>query len=101
LKTASAGTSAGIVSFRALLDKAKRRSPAATFSGSFSDSSAARYAPFAVSRVKQSGVNQTEWEQAFVAARKAESLPSIVSASYSVRNRTSMTPSGSIVAFSK
>jgi hypothetical protein len=46
-------------------------------------------------------VNQSNREQAFVAARKAESLPSTVSASYNVRNRTSMTQIRSIVAFAK
>jgi hypothetical protein len=58
--------------------------------------SAARNAPFALPRV-----NQNRWKQAFIAARKAESLPSTVSASYNVRNRTSMTQSRRIVAFSK
>jgi hypothetical protein len=65
---------------------------------------AASDAPFAVARVNRNSVdrniaNQKKWEQAFVAACKAESLPSTVSAYYSVRNRTSMTPSRSIVAF--
>jgi hypothetical protein len=46
-------------------------------------------------------VNQTRREQALIAARKAESLPSTVSLSYSVRNRTSMTQSRPIIAFSK
>jgi hypothetical protein len=50
---------------------------------------------------QSNSVNQTRWQQALIAARKAESLPSTVSASYNVRNRTSMTQSRSIVAFSK
>jgi hypothetical protein len=52
-------------------------------------------------RVSQTSVNQTRWEQALIAARNAESLPSTVLLSYNVRNRTSMTQSRSIVAFSK
>jgi len=67
----------------------------------FRISSAARNAPFTVSRVNQTSVNQTRWEQALLAARKAESLPSTVLASYNVRNRTSITQSRSIIAFSK
>jgi len=91
------------------------------FSASFSDSSAAKDAPFAVSRVNQNSINQDSinqdsinqdsidedninqdnWEQAFVAAGKVESLPSNVAPPYSVRNRTSITQSRSIVAVSK
>ena len=41
----------------------------------FRISSAARNAPFTVSRVNQTSVNQTRWEQAFVAARKARIAP--------------------------
>jgi hypothetical protein len=62
----------------------------------FRISSAARNAPFVLSRV-----NQNRWEQAFIAACKAESLPSPVTASYNVRNRTSMTQSRRIIALLK
>jgi hypothetical protein len=44
---------------------------------------------------------KTPEQQTLVAAYQVESLLSTASASYSVRNRTSMTPSRSIVAYSK
>jgi hypothetical protein len=70
-------------------------------SAAFRISSTARNAPFAVSRVNQNSVNQHQWEQALIAACKAESLPSTVLTPYNVRNRTSMTQSRSIIVFSK